>query len=198
MPRRTRQRRCTGCGLIPERCLCERLPRIRLPWPIVVLQHRKERHKPTNTARLLPRVIEGCVLLTIALPDRPWSAAQLGSTPERFVVVFPSADAERLDAARLDALAESKCGLLLLDGSWRQAGRMVRRADGVAQLPRVALPPGGPSRWPARRAPRPDQLCTFETVVRIVALASSRYGVEAAELERSYQWLLAAQSGRDP
>jgi DTW domain-containing protein YfiP len=75
---------------------------------------------------------------------------------------------------------------------------MVRRADGVAQLPRVKLPPGGPSRWPARRAPRPDQLCTFETVVRLVALASSRYRVEAAELERSYQWLLAAQSGRDP
>ncbi len=41
--------------------------------------------------------------------------------------------------------------LILVDGTWRQAGRIVRRADGVADLPRVSLPHGGPSRWRVRR-----------------------------------------------
>ena len=196
MARRTHQQRCRGCGLIPSRCICERLPRVRLPWPIVGLQHRKEIHKPTNTARLLPRVSEGCSLVTIALRGRPWSVELLGESPEKFVVLFPSADAAQLDAERLDALAASNHGIILLDGSWRQAGRMVRRAAGVSTLPRVTLPPGGPSRWPARQAPRPDQLCTFEALVRLVALAPHRSGAEAAELERAYQLLLDGQSGR--
>ncbi len=191
MTRHTTQTRCAGCGLIPLRCLCNRLPRVQLPWRLLVLQHGKEMHKPTNTARLLARTIENCSIVPFATRERPWNASLLGPPSERYVVLFPAKEAQVLDRARLQSFAEQPTCLILLDGTWRQARRMVRRAAGVATLPRVTLPAGGPSRWRIRVAPRADQLCTFETIVRLAALLPE--SMAAGELERAFQLVLAAQ-----
>ncbi|MBL8842826.1 MAG: DTW domain-containing protein [Planctomycetes bacterium] len=195
MPRHTLQPRCAGCGLIPARCLCAKLPRTELPWPLAIVQHGKEAGKPTNTARLVARVVANARLLPFARRGAPWSAAALGGGDVERFVLFPAADARPLDRDWCAARRGRPTELVLLDGTWRQAGRMVRRADGIATLPRVALPPGPPSRWRIRSAPRGDQLCTFETVVRLAAIGAD--AAAAALLERAFQQLLGAQ-GRNP
>ena len=170
MPRRTKQIRCSGCGLIPERCLCRELPRVQLPWRLLVLQHRRESSKPTNTARLLVRAVEDAALVTVATRERPWSPELLGPAGERRLLVFPSPGAAVVTRAEVRSWSEAPTCVVLVDATWRQAGRIARREAGVAELPRFELPPGAPSRWPVRRAPRPDQLSTFEAFVRLVAL----------------------------
>lgn len=191
MPRRTKQVRCDGCGLIPGRCLCAQLPRLRLPWRLLVLQHRRETRKPTNTARLLVRAVEGAALVTVATRERPWSRSLLGPAGERRVLLYPGPGASVVTRDEMRSWRERPTCVVLVDGTWRQAGRIARREEGVAELPRLELPPGGPSRWPMRRAPRPDQLSTFETFVRLVALDP---GLDPArELESAFLRLLAAQ-----
>lgn len=197
MPRRTLQRRCDGCGLIPGRCLCDKVGRVRLPWRLLIVQHVKEAAKPTNTARLLARVVEECTIVPLGGAERPWTADRLGPHGEQRLLLFPSPTARVLDAQSLVSLASSgspaapTC-FVLLDATWRLAARMARHAEGIAELPRVQLPPGAPSRWNTRKAPRPDQLCTFETVVRLAALAPQRCDVRA--LATAFELLLAAQS----
>lgn len=191
MPRRTRQIRCEGCGLIPERCLCRQLARVRLPWRLLVLQHRRETRKPTNTARLLVRAVEDASLVTVATRERPWTPELLGPSGERRVLLFPAPDAAVVTPEELRSWREVPTCVVLVDGTWRQAGRIARREEGVAVLPRFQIPPGGPSRWPVRRAPRPDQLSTFETLVRLVAL-DPELDAER-ELESAFRTLVAAQ-----
>ncbi len=159
------------------------------------MQHGKESGKPTNTARLLVRTVVNSVIVPFARRGEPWAASQLGPEHEQRFVLFPGPDARTIDREWLLALRERPCALVLLDGTWRQAGRMVRRAAGIDELERVALPAGAPSRWRIRQAPRADQLCTFETVVRLAALLGEPPAAEA--LERAFQVVLDAQ-GRNP
>jgi DTW domain-containing protein YfiP len=177
--------------VIPSRCICALLPRVQLPWRVLVLQHRREACKPTNTARLLARTVEGCSIVQVTTRERSWTPTLLGPEDEERWVLFPSTEAPPVERRHLERWSQRPTCLILVDGSWRQAGRIVRRAAGVVDLPRVSLPPGGPSRWPIRRAPRPDQLCTFEALVRLVALQPEL--AAAHELERAFQVVLAAQ-----
>jgi DTW domain-containing protein YfiP len=191
VPRYTAQIRCSGCGLIPARCLCDHLPRVALPFRLLVLQHWKESRKPTNTARLLARVVAGGSIVTVAKPERPWTPELLGPAGETRVVLFPSPGAEVVGREHLEAWSARPTCLVLIDGTWRQAGRIARRAEGVAELPQVALPAGPPSRWPVRRAPRADQLCTFEALVPLVALEPKLAAARA--LEAAFRQVVAAQ-----
>lgn len=196
MPRRTKQVRCEGCGLIPERCLCAQLPRVPLPWRLLVLQHRREARKPTNTARPLVRAVANASLVTVATRERPWSRSLLGPAGERRVLLHPGPGASVVTREELRSWREVPTCVVVVDGTWRQAGRIARRKEGLLELPRFELPPGGPSRWTARRAPRPDQLCTFETLVRLVALDP---GLDPArELESAFLRLVAAQDPDGP
>jgi DTW domain-containing protein YfiP len=201
MVRRSEQPRCDGCGVIAPRCICARLPRVALPFRLVVVQHGKERAKPTNTARLLPRVVERCTIVTYATHLRPWSPALLdegrdasrdgGARDERRLLLYPDADATPLDRATAASWAHSPHCLVVLDGTWRQAGRLARKAEGLRELPRVALPPGAPSRWTVRRAPRPEAVATFDAIVRVAELLPDRG--TAAALARAWELLLDAQ-----
>jgi len=191
MPRRTMQIRCPGCGLIPERCLCGQLPRVRLPWRLLVLQHRREFGKPTNTARLLVRSVENASLVTVATRERPWTPELLGPRDERRLLLFPDAGASVVTRDEVRSWSERPTCVVLIDGAWRQAGRIARRADEVAEMQRFQLPAGAPSRWPTRRAPRPDQLSTFETLVRLIAIDPE---LDAARvLESTFLRLVSAQ-----
>lgn len=191
MVRRTRLDRCEGCGVVVPRCVCAGLEKCELPFPLVVVQHGKERSKPTNTVRLLARVVADCRVVRFALQERPWAAELLGAPDPRRWLLFPGPHARTLDRASVAELAAQRAPLVVVDGSWRQAGRMVRRGAGLAELPSYSLPPGAPSRWSVRHAPRVEQLCTFESMVRLAQLLDDPRPAQA--LDAAFARLIAAQ-----
>jgi DTW domain-containing protein YfiP len=190
--RRTSRLRCVICGLIDVRCICSGLDRCRLPWRLVIVQHGKEGAKPTNTARLLAAVVLHSRLLPFATRTTPWSRERLGAADEPRFLLHPGEDATPLDRARVSELARIGGALVIVDGSWRQSGRMVRRGDGLRELPRFALPAGPPSRWTVRRAPRAGFVSTLESVVRLAALLDDPEPHRV--LEATLLRLLAAQN----
>ena len=68
--RKFRAERCSGCGLHPERCLCESRPSVDLATRVVFVQHNRERHKPTNTARLAQQMLVGAQLIHYGARDQ--------------------------------------------------------------------------------------------------------------------------------
>lgn len=191
MVRRTTRPRCACCGLIDARCLCRELPRCRLPWRLLIVQHGKEAGKPTNTARLLAATVDGARLTPFATRDQPWDSARLAAGDAPRFLLHPLATAVVLDRATVAALAARGGTLVMVDGSWRQAGRMIRRG-GLDALPSYRLPVGSPSRWTVRRAPGEGLVSTFEAVVRLAALLDDPR--PHAVLEATFQRLLAAQT----
>ena len=196
MARFSLEEHCEDCGLRRSRCICEQLPRLRLPWELVVVQHRTEIHKPSNTGRLLKRVVENCRLLPYAIRQNPLDVSLFREEGVRSLVLYPAEGAIELDATVLRELAQTATRLVFLDATWRQAGRMSKRIPGIQDLQAICLPPGEPSRWPIRRAHLTKQLSTLEAAVRLVQLMPE---LDAGQLlEEAFRLLVEAQVGSRP
>lgn len=164
-PMRSRKiARCVGCGLYPELCVCDSLPALQARVEIIVLMHRLERFKSTNTGRLAARALARgqCVARDRQVP--------LHATPvPRSYVLFPRPDAIPLTAA----IASGIDRLIVPDGTWPQAARLARRDPLCAGLPCVKLTCARPSRYALRRSERADALCTFEAIAEALRILES-------------------------
>jgi DTW domain-containing protein YfiP len=143
--------RCGTCGLFVGLCGCAALPRIETEIEVLVVLHRLERFKSSNTGKLAARMLARS---EVAVAGR-------GEAP-RFVpgsyVLFPHASAVPIDQAT------DLRRLVVPDGTWPQAGRIARRDPLCAGLPAVTLVGTRPSRYGLRRSERPDALSTFEAI----------------------------------
>jgi DTW domain-containing protein YfiP len=185
--RRRLKPRCPGCGLTPALCACALLPSVRLATRIVVVQHVRERNKPTNTARLLARMVEGTTIAPWGMREPPFDPSPLHEAGVDFRVLFPRGDAPVLDPQTLPPAPRR--GIVLLDGTWHQCTRMTRRVEVVRELPCVALPPGPPSSWGVRTQHDPRGLSTFEAGLRVLELLEGADAV--APLRRAFEAIVA-------
>lgn len=196
--RKSTRPRCGVCGLHLERCLCAELPRLALPTRFIVVQHNRERHKPTSTGRATAAIL-GAPVLFYGAQGVAMETGPLDDPGCDYMVLFPSEDATVADAAALRPAPGRVRGVVILDGTWHQCSRMARRAPRIDAMPRLSLPPGPPSRWGVRTAPRPEAVCTLEAAARLVALL---HGAEvAAPMEAFFTELTArmhAQRGSLP
>jgi DTW domain-containing protein YfiP len=174
--RSKRKVRCLGCGLHPGTCACDRFPRLRFRTPIAIVQHVRERYKPTNTGRMLARMVEGTPILPWGMREPAFDPAPLQDPSIDWHLLFPSEGAPVLDA-REAAGDGRRRGYILLDGSWRQCSHIHRRLPAIASLPCVALPPGGRSFWTVRSQPHEEGKSTFEAAVQALELLEGREAV---------------------
>jgi len=131
----------------------------------VLLVHRVEVHKTTNTAQLAGRVLTNSTVLV-----RGAGAHEVEHLPPSgpHLVLFPAPSARVLGPS--DARPSQPVTLVVPDGSWSQARRMARRDPACTGGELVQLPDPGESRYDLRRSPRPGGLCTLEAVARALAL----------------------------
>ena len=80
--------------------------------------------------------------------------------------------------------------LIVLDGNWGQARRMVQRLPALRRMPGLALPPPPPNTRRLRRPPNADGMSTLEAMAGAVALlegeekAQQLYALHELMIER--------------
>ena len=148
--RRFRAPRCKGCGLLDEFCLCADLTQIDVSTQVVVSQHPNERHRTSNTGRLVPLTLKRGRLI---VSDREFDLGDI----ENPVVLIPDVAATPIEDAR-------DVTLIVPDGTWSEARRLARRSESLRDLPRVALGPCSPTMYRLRNNPNEDRLCTYEAI----------------------------------
>lgn len=177
---------CPRCLRPQTHCLCSLIPRLDSRTRILLLQHPSEVNHALNTARLAALGLTNAELIVgevfedlPALLNRPGYQARL---------LFPADDAQPLQAYR-----ESEEPLLLVvpDGTWRKARKLLHLNPWLAALPRVALPEGLSSRYRLRKAPMPGALSTIEAIVAALNTleAPERYD----DLLRPFEALIEGQ-----
>ena len=155
--------RCQGCGLHESLCLCQELPRLSTASKLCLVIHRDELRKPTNTGRLATRCLgESRLLVHGEIGMRAGSpiAPQENLQP---LLLYPGSEAEPLAAKHRDA---GPVLLVVPDGTWRQAAKMSRRIEWMAELPRVGLPEGELTAYRLRSEPKEGGLATMEAIAR--------------------------------
>lgn len=156
--------RCARCGLPPEECLCALLVAQPVRTRVVVLLPIAESKKPTNTGRLLPLLLEGAELRCRGMIGAPLDLSGLAD-PGRRLLLMDATAPRALDAA---CVAEDPRPVTLLvpDGTWRQARRLMNRARELDGIPRVRLAEGPPTAYRLRHPRGEEKLATLEAVAR--------------------------------
>lgn len=158
--------RCPNCARPVELCLCYLVPDLMPRTVIVVIQHPDERRHALNTARLLVAgLCNGELVVTEQLPQA-WQL-RLGDPAWRTELLFPGPQVPVVAPATDDPRPRQ---LVLLDGTWRKARKLLHLNPLLQQLPQVALPAGLESRYRLRKAPAAGVLSTVEAGVAALQL----------------------------
>lgn len=167
--------RCPACALPPRYCTCAILEKVATAVTVHVLIHRLERHKPSSTGGLIARAVPSVATHTFVRVSRHLPPVglppHLVPADHELLILHPGGTPLPIPPTGCRPFA-----LLLLDGTWRQAGEMLRSVEGRGRC--VRLPDGTPteSRFWLREQRAPGCLSTAETLV----VALDRLGDPAA------------------
>jgi DTW domain-containing protein YfiP len=123
---------------------------------VVFVQHPRESRVPIST----------CRMAHLSLPNSELHVALGGehlALPPDAAVLFPSDDA--VDVAKLDKPPST---LVVVDGTWSNARKVVARSPRLRALPRISLNPDRPGNYRIRKEPKPHCLSTIEAVALVL------------------------------
>lgn len=175
---------------MPHRwCVCAAERRVACPAAVDVLIHRNELHKPTSTGRLIQRVITDSRLLVFRA-EEPVEPTALRRPGRELWVLHPLGEPlADVQAEYAADPAKPPPQVLLLDGNWREAARMMRAAERWGRL--VGLPMTGESRYRLRVQQGEGQFSTVEALLFLLAAM----GYEAARSALELQFELHVYAG---
>ncbi|WAB96804.1 DTW domain-containing protein [Pseudomonas putida] len=154
--------RCERCQRPLHHCLCPLIPSLDSRTRVLLLQHPSETSHALNTARLAAL---GLVNAELRVGEVFEDLGDLLSAPGyRPVLLFPGEQAQVL-AAYGDAEGRPLM-LIVPDGTWRKARKLLYLNPLLEALPRVTLAQVSPSRYRVRKAPEPGAVSTIEAVVQ--------------------------------
>lgn len=141
---------------------------------MLLLQHPSEVNHALNTARLAALGLNNAQLVVgEVFEDLP---ALLSPPGYQARLLFPGEDAQPLQAygASTEPLL-----LVVPDGTWRKARKILHLNPLLAALPRVTLAQGGVSRYRLRKAPEPGALSTIEAIVQALQVLEAPRSFDA-------------------
>lgn len=153
---------CPRCTRPVERCLCALIPSLPSRTRIVILQHPSEVRHALNTARLAALGLSNAQLLVGEVFEQLEMHLQLPGY--QTYLLFPGETAQLLSSMQPKA-DDSPVLLVVPDGTWRKARKLLHLNPALAALPRVVLAEGLQSRYRLRKAPMPGALSTLEAIV---------------------------------
>jgi DTW domain-containing protein YfiP len=163
--------RCPGCTLPPRWCTCGLLPPVETRLAVHLLIHRHELAKPSSTGALVGRVVAGATCHTYQRANRYFPPLGLRAAelePEKSLWILHPHGASWPAACSRSFGADAR--ILLLDGTWRQAGEMIRSIECLGRRIRcVRLPDSAaaPSRYWLREQPALQRLSTAEALMAV-------------------------------
>jgi DTW domain-containing protein len=149
--------------------VCAHAPRLAIRTPIVVIVHRSDMPRTSSTVRLLGLAIRNVAVLPHGVFPAPADPASLipgGTTP---VVLFPGHGAKPL-TPELIASLPSPPALVVPDGNWKQASRMVKRIPLLAGALKVTLPDRAFPGMVVRRNQERHHMSTYEAVTQALGI----------------------------
>ena len=177
---------CPRCLRPQSHCLCPLIPSLDSRTRVLLLQHPSEVNHALNTARLAALGLNNAELMVgEVFEDLPVLLNQPGYQAR---LLFPAENALPLHAC---TGTDEPILLVVPDGTWRKARKLLHLNPLLAALPRVTLAEGGVSRYRLRKAPGPGALSTIEAIVQ--ALETLEAPTSFEPLLRPFEALIEGQ-----
>lgn len=164
--------RCPRCSLPPRWCVCKAFSPVETRLAVHLLIHRHEQRKPSSTGTLIARAVAGATCHVYQRVSRHFPATGLpGDAVEPgqvFWILHPSGEPLPAAPAAAGMPSAARIQILLLDGTWRQAGEMLRAVEGLGRCVRLPDAAAHPSRFWLRDQHGPGHLSTAEALMGVL------------------------------
>lgn len=172
---------CYRCFRPEALCLCGSIRPMATATRFLILMHPKElKRVKLGTGRLTHLCLANSeIRVGIGFDaDRALQAA-LADPGRAPALLFPGPGAADLSAGAppLADLGGRALLVVILDGTWSLARKMLRASPSLQRLPRIAIRPSAPSRYAIKRQPHPGCLSTLEAIHEAL-LALERAGLD--------------------
>lgn len=158
--------RCARCLRPVPHCLCAHITVIPNRTQILILQHPDEQKHPLNTGRLAVLGLERAELL---IGEYFPQLDEIISAAASAFLLFPTTDPTLLQP--LGSTEPGQPSLLIVpDGTWRKARKVILANPVLSTLPHLSLPLGEPSQYRIRRARESAAVSTIEAIVRTLTV----------------------------
>lgn len=186
-----RRAQCARCLRPQSYCLCGLITQLPSRTRVLILQHPDEAKHALNTARLAALGLCNCELLIGE--QFAQLAERLNDPAYQACLLFPGEGAQPLSTVKQQIATAGARPLLLVvpDGTWRKARKLLYLNPLLAALPRLALPEGLHSRYRLRKAPMPGALSTLEAIVTALNALESTQTFE--QLLKPFEALIEGQ-----
>ncbi|OGS35894.1 MAG: hypothetical protein A2293_17155 [Elusimicrobia bacterium RIFOXYB2_FULL_49_7] len=182
-PKTPQRDRCLQCNRSRATCFCGFVKPFDTQTRFVLLMHPKEfKRQKTGTGRLTrlslrhSEIIMGC---DFSADDR---VRRLLADPGYYpVLLFPGPGSLNLSQGHALTPPEGKTLLIMvIDGTWAMAKKIIRFSDNLRALPRIHFTPSVLSRFHIKRQPAAHCVSTIEAVYYLLDILD-RQGMEALE-----------------
>lgn len=177
------EHRCARCRLHMTLCLCSLLPRLVTRTKVILIIHRAEDRKSSNTGRLATECLPNSEVVLRGALGAPNTALSIAPDTEP-LLLFPSEDAIPIETAA--RALQHPATLIVPDGNWRQASRVRNRIPGLRNIACVSLPNAAPSKYRLRDTTHAGGLATIEAIAQALGV------LEGPEVQRELEFVFHA------
>ena len=166
--------RCEQCLIAKHYCICEGAEYASCDAAVCLLMYHNESFKPSNTGRLIAEIVPDNYAFRWdrTSPD-PALLALLNNDKYQPFVIFPAEDVETdRVVTQVEPVAGKTPLFIFLDGTWREAKKMIRKSPYLDNLPVLSISAQKLSDYRLRVAPHAHQLGTAEVAIMVLALAN--------------------------
>ena len=153
---------CWTCRRPKRVCWCEDLRPVDSQTHVVFIQHPRETKVPVSTCRMAHRSLPNSEL-HVALKAQGDARLEAICAQGDVAVLFPSEGAT--DVAQLTSAPKT---LIVVDGTWSNAKKVVEKCPLLSTLPRLSFQPERPGNYRIRKEPEAHCLSTIEAVTYVL------------------------------
>ena len=158
---------CKSCGLVKDHCICGYEIDIESPVEFWLLTHENEFSRTNNTGRLIEYAISSTKTFAWSRTEPPTEMIDLMEDYDVYLVFADDREEEKNRVKRYEP-SDKKTVFLILDGTWKEARKMLRKSPYLADLPIIALNPKGTTAYDLRRNKDEGHLCTAEVAIALL------------------------------
>jgi DTW domain-containing protein YfiP len=158
---------CPACWRPQVVCYCSHVQLLSTRTRVLILQHPRESRVGINTARIARMCLQNSDLRQgVDFSTDPVVCAELSAQDRPAVLLFPGDDT--IDPVQHPP--EGAVTLVVLDGTWWQASKLLKSNPSLRQLPRYGLSPEHPSRYRIRGEPEEHCVATIEALAEMLGV----------------------------
>lgn len=192
-PNSVKRAHCVICGYPASHCICHLIQPVAGDVQVWILQDKQEAKHAKNTARLFSLCYPNTRIINVEDREQLISFYETVNTAQA-LLLYPSAQANTMETLEPNHKADIR-HLVLLDGTWRKAKKMLLSESKLAMYQQVCFADAPVSKYDIRKSPSREALSTLEAAVYALECLGNN---QVAVIQECFVGVLALQWAQQP